>query len=94
MRHVDILLWKVEIFMMTGQDFYNHRSRFCYEWSRFLWWQVEILIMTGRDFHYDKSRFYYEPLSFHDDDYTYFDKILERQGSISPSSFDVQFPDF
>lgn len=51
-------------------------------------------IMKGRDFHHDKSRFYYEPLSFHDDDYKYFDKILERQGSISPSSFDVQFPDF
>ena len=35
---------------MNGQDFYDGRSRFYYERSRFSWWQVEIFMVTGRVF--------------------------------------------
>ena len=46
----EILLWTVKIFMMTGRDFHDYRSRF-------LWWQVEVSVMTGWDFLDDGSRF-------------------------------------
>ena len=49
---------------MTGQDFRDDRSRFCYERSRFSWWKVEIFMATGRDFYVDSPRVYYEQLSF------------------------------
>ena len=48
----EILLWTVEIFVMTGRDFRDERSEFS-------WWQAEIFMMTGRDFHDDRWRFFF-----------------------------------
>ena len=42
---------KIEIY------FYDDRSRFYYERSRFSWWTVEIFIMNSRDFLNERSRF-------------------------------------
>ena len=55
---VEVLLWMVEIFIMTGQDFYDDRSRF-------LRWEVEILIacwyftMNSSIFHNGRSRYFF-----------------------------------
>ena len=64
---VDILLWMIKIFMMTGWDFIMNDRDFPQieifmmatrdyhdSRSRFFydqWWQVDIVMMTGRDFH-------------------------------------------
>ena len=47
---IEILLRMVGIFMITGWDFHDDRSRF-------QWLQVEIFMMADRGFHNDKSRF-------------------------------------
>ena len=44
------LLRMVGIFVITGWDFPDDRSRF-------QWWQVEIFMMADQGFHNDKSRF-------------------------------------
>ena len=83
----EILLWTFEIFMMTGRDYHA-------EMSRFLWWQVDIFIVVVRNFVMNS-------LNFHDGRPRFlwlfqvdnFGPILERKGSISPSSFDGQLPD-
>ena len=78
---VENLLWKVKIFMMTGQYFRNDKLIFYCEQSRFSWCQVEILlwtvqtcmmthrdfIMNGWDFHDDRLRFYYDGRDLYDD---------------------------
>ena len=66
--------WQVEIFMMTGWDSYDDRSRlsrsqieisiiagpdFYDNRSKFSWWQVEIFMITDWDFRDVRSRFFF-----------------------------------
>ena len=49
--HVDILVWTVEIFMMTGRDFIIYHT--------FMMTGQDVF-MNGRDFHDDRLKFYYD----------------------------------
>ena len=64
---IKILLWRrVKIFMITGRDFHDGRSRFL-SWQLeifmmvpgqdFSWRQLDIFMMTGKDFYDSRLRF-------------------------------------
>ena len=65
---VEILLWVVNVFMMTAprdfvmntRDFHDGSSRFLWKKVEILLWTVEILRMTGQYFHNDRSRFLWQ----------------------------------
>ena len=48
---VEVLLWTVEVFMMTSQNFIISSRNFHDDRSRFFWWKVKIFEMTGRGFY-------------------------------------------
>ena len=46
----DVLLWTVELFLMTDWEFCGNWSKFYYERSRFSGWWVDIFMMAAWDF--------------------------------------------